>query len=153
MGIPLLPVYAAVAAVGTMPAAFGWLVPSAVLAGAFLAIGNALADVEADRASGVASVATRLGERGSRWLQLGLLAALLAVAVAGLDRTDALARAAAGEPVPLAGTAAVAIGLVLVAFGLALSGERAAARRAGWTLEAIGVAVLAAGWLAAATPA
>jgi 4-hydroxybenzoate polyprenyltransferase len=153
VGIPLLPTYAAIGAVGAVPAAVAWLVPAAALAGGLLAIGNALADVEADRASGVASVATGLGERRSRWLQLALLGALLGIAVVGLDRTGALARGAAGHPAALTGTAAVAIGLVLVGVGLGLGSGGGAARRVGWTLEAIGVAVLAVGWLAAATSA
>ena len=52
VGIPLLPVYAWLGAVGSVPGWFVVLVPAAALAGAALAIGNALVDVERDRAAG-----------------------------------------------------------------------------------------------------
>ena len=63
----------ALGATGSLPAFFAILVPMAVLAGAGLAVANARADLDADRAAGTTSVATRLGPRWSWWVDLALL--------------------------------------------------------------------------------
>ena len=65
VGIPILPVYGWLGATGSLPDLFRLLVPVAAVAGAALAIGNALVDVERDRAAGDRSVALVLG-RGRR---------------------------------------------------------------------------------------
>ncbi|HYN47211.1 MAG TPA: UbiA family prenyltransferase, partial [Candidatus Nanopelagicales bacterium] len=53
VGVPLLPVFAWVGATGSLPAPFAVLVPIAMLAGAALAVANALADLEHDRGAGI----------------------------------------------------------------------------------------------------
>ena len=73
VGIPLLPVFGAVGATGSVPGSFAILVPMAVLAGAGLAVANARADLDVDAAAGTTSVATRLGPRWSWWVDLALL--------------------------------------------------------------------------------
>ena len=104
-----------------------------------LAIANAMVDVERDRDAGVSSVALILGPRRSWWVHLVLHAAVGAIASASL-----LAR---GVPhaVVLVGVAGPA---VVVGAGVALAGARAADHRErGWELEAVGIALLAVGWL------
>ena len=145
VGIPLLPAYGWLGTTGDLPAAFAILLPAAVVAGAALAISNALADVERDAAAGTDSVATRLGA-GRAWvLQAILLAAVvgaawLTLAVGGADEWM------------VGGTAAIvgALGATaIIGAGIALGRRGDAARRErAWELEAIGVGLLAAAWLA-----
>jgi 4-hydroxybenzoate polyprenyltransferase len=136
-GIPLLPVYAAVGAVGRLPPGFDVLVAAAALAGAMLAIGNALVDLDGDRATGVQSVATRLGRRSALAAQALLLAAIVTLAVGSLG---------SARPV---GAWVVAVGAAAAGASLATTAVRPGLARAAWALEAIGVAVMAAGWVAA----
>ena len=140
VGIPLLPVYAWLGAAGNVPAAFAILIPAAAIAGAALAIANALADVERDREAGAVSVATRLGPRLAWQVHVVLQGAVIGLALAGL--------AWLGNPGPwllVVGSAAglVAVGAVLNA------GTGARGRELGWELEAIGVGLLGAAWMAA----
>jgi 4-hydroxybenzoate polyprenyltransferase len=140
VGIPLLPVFGWLGAAGSLPGIFAVLLPVAVLAGTALAIANARADAERDAAAGLDSVAVRLGlERA--WL---LHAALLALVVGA-----ALVTLAASEASTVALLGAAGAGFVL-ALGVVLgrAGDSAQRERA-WEIEAIGVAVLAAVWLAA----
>lgn len=140
VGIPLLPVYGWLGATGTLPAAFGILVPVAVLAGAALAIANALPDIERDRAAGVSSVATRLGLRRAWAVHAMIQAVVVGLAVAGLAWTGAEER----------GLLPVAAGAGVVAAGVALCASRRAGwRERGWELEAVGIGILGASWLAA----
>lgn len=140
-GIPLLPVYAWLGAVGSLPPRFAVLVPAAVVAGAALAIGNALADLEHDAASGTDSLPRRLGAHRAWGLHVGLYAALFALAAATLVVTSA----------GLIGVALVPVAGLLVAAGsVAVRRSGMATRQAGWALEAVGVALLAAGWVGAA---
>ena len=128
-------------------AQFAILVPTAVLAGAALAIANALADVDRDAAAGVdfggtsARRCAGLGDprdpaRGRR----------------GRRVRHARAGSADGEP-PVGqgpGPLVAAIGASLViATGIAIGRRGDAARRErAWELEAVGVGLLAAAWLA-----
>lgn len=139
VGIPLLPVYGWLGATGTLPPSFAVVVPVAVVAGAALAVANARADEDRDRAVGTVSVATRLGPRWSWWVETILLAAVVAAA--------ALTLAAAG-PGPLA--LAVVVGAAaVISLGLVVGRSPDAGRRErAWEIQAIGVALLAAGWLA-----
>ena len=121
VGIPLLPVFAWLGAAGSLPPFMGRLVAAAVLAGAMLAISNARADAERDRAARVASVATALGTERSWWLALGLAAAILAVAAGPV--LDAVS-AGSAPPVALIGVVAGA-GLLLGGAGV---GYRVGAR-------------------------
>ena len=139
IGIPLLPVFGWLGVTGSLPPSFGVLLPAAVAAGAGLAIGNARADRERDLDAGLDSVAIRLG-LGRAW---GVEAALLgAVAVVALG--SLLVRGtASGALASTVGAAAI------VAAGLAWGRDGSAERRErGWELESIGVALLAAAWLA-----
>ncbi len=146
VGIPLLPVFAWLGAAGSLPAFMARLVVAAVLAGAVLAISNARADVERDRAAGVASVVTALGSERSWWLGLGLSVAILAVAVGPV--LDAMA---SGTPPPAA-LIGVAAGAVLLLVGAGIGYRAAAGRRErAWELQAVGIAVLAVGWLGVVT--
>jgi 4-hydroxybenzoate polyprenyltransferase len=145
IGIPLLPVYGWIGTAGDLPAAFAILLPMAVLAGAGLAISNALADLDRDSAAGTDSVATRLGA-GRAWAVQAVLltvvvgAAWLTLPVGGPD-AGAIAGAAAAAGA-LAATIVIGAGI-----GLARS-VKAARRERAWELEAIGVGLLAAAWLA-----
>jgi 4-hydroxybenzoate polyprenyltransferase len=141
VGIPLLPVFGWLGAVGTLPDSFAVLLPVAVVAGAALAISNARADAERDAAAGVDSVAIRLGPARSWALDAGLLAVVVGVAIATLVAGGAPTTALAG---------AMGAG-VLIGSGIALGrGGDSARRERAWELEAVGVGLLAAAWLAGA---
>jgi 4-hydroxybenzoate polyprenyltransferase len=139
VAIPLLPVFAWLGSVGTVPASFAILIPVAVVAGSALAIANARADLERDAAAGVDSVAVRLGPGRSWAVAAGLLLFVVAAAIVTLVRRDAST-----------GTILVAVGAgVLVGAGIALGRRGDSARRErAWQLQAVGVALLAAAWLA-----
>jgi 4-hydroxybenzoate polyprenyltransferase len=140
LAIPLFPTYGWLGAAGTLPPVWAVLLPTAVLAGTALALANATVDVERDRAAGLESVATRLGRGRSRWLNLGLLAAVWSLATATLWVT--------GQLVPW-GLAGLVGGLAAAAGWVSLGADDPHARERGWEAQAIGVALLAAGWLAA----
>ncbi len=146
IGIPLLPVFAWLGAAGSLPSFMGRLVAAAVVAGAVVAIANARADLERDRAAGVRSVATALGLERSWWLGLGLVAVVLAIAAGPV--LDAIAAGSA----PAAAVAGVVVGAGLLLAGAAV-GYRAGppSRERAWELQAIGIAVLAVGWLGVVT--
>jgi 4-hydroxybenzoate polyprenyltransferase len=137
VGIPILPVFGWLAASDALPPPFLVLVPAAIAAGAALAIANALADLERDRAAGVASIATDLGASRAWLLHAGLLAVVLAAAVGS-------AWAFGATP--------GAIGLVALAGGVVVAGALAArgggptGRERAWEAEAIGVAIVAIAW-------
>ena len=143
IGIPLLPVFGWLGTTGALPASFAVLLPMAVIAGAALAIANARADAERDAAAGVDSIATRLGPERSWMLHAGLLALVV---------VSAIATSVAGTAPPAALLGAVGGGLV-IGLGVAL-GHRGDSRRRerAWEIEAVGVALLAAAWLAGMTP-
>ena len=142
IGIPLLPVFGWLGTTGGLPASFAVLLPVAVVAGTALAVANARADAERDAAAGVDSVATRLGPERSWALHAGLLALVVGLAIATLV-------AAAVPPTALLG--AVGAGLV-IGLGVALGRQADSARRErAWELEAVGVGLLAAAWLAGMT--
>jgi 4-hydroxybenzoate polyprenyltransferase len=142
VGIPILPIYGWFGATGTLPAFFAVLIPMAVLAGAALAVANARADLDADRAAATASVATVLGPVRSWWLDTGLMAAATGVGVA------LVGRASWG----LATWILVVAGTALVTLGLALGrGSTTRARQRSWETQAFGAAVAATGWVAAMT--
>ena len=139
VGIPLLPVFGWFGTTGGLPAAFAVLVPTAVIAGTALAIANAQADAERDAAAGVDSVAIRLGARRAWMLHAILLAVVVGVA--------AVTRFGVGVGI---GPALWSVGASLViGFGV-VHGRRAdsASRERAWEIEAVGVGLLAAAWLA-----
>jgi 4-hydroxybenzoate polyprenyltransferase len=143
-GIPLLPVYAWIGATGMLPAPFAVLLPAAFLAGAALAIANALVDVERDRDAGITSIAAHLGQVTAWRLHAALHAGVLALATASLD--------AWGRP-PEITAAVVGAPALLLAGGarLALAGS-VGRRERGWELEVLAIAVLAGTWLQFGVP-
>jgi 4-hydroxybenzoate polyprenyltransferase len=139
VGIPLLPVSGWLAARGELAPAFGILLPAAVAAGAALAIGNSLVDVERDRAAGRTSVASALGPVRAVRIGVGLY---LVVAVAA---TVSLASA---RSVPVVALVVLA-GLGLVpALAAAVGADRPDRRELAWRIEAVGIAALALAWTA-----
>jgi 4-hydroxybenzoate polyprenyltransferase len=157
VGVPLIPVFAWVGATGAVPPAVAVLALLAVPAGAGLAIANALADIPADAAAGTRTVATRLGPTRSWLLATALLAGTFAAAALTLVAAGAgpgVTRAGSGDAgAQAAGTAAwvaIGAGLLLLVVGAALGrGPDARRRRLGWGTEALSLAVLACGWIAA----
>lgn len=138
-GVGLLPVYAWLGATGTLPVAFWAIVPMAALAGAVLAVANALADIERDRQSGVDSIATILGHR--RCVAANVIGVALLQLAVGVSSVSA---GFAGAPIPI-DLSGAALGWV----GLAMSAspnERVSTL--GWELQAIGIVAIGAGWLA-----
>jgi 4-hydroxybenzoate polyprenyltransferase len=138
IGIPILPVFGWLGATGTVPPAFGILVPAAVGAGAALAIANSLADIERDRAAGTASIATALGPERAWAVQAALvtvivLAAVVSAWILAAPGARALLVAFAGC-LPLAG----------VAMGRGGGADR---RERAWQLEAIGIAAVGVAWI------
>jgi 4-hydroxybenzoate polyprenyltransferase len=145
VGIPLLPVYGWLGAAGVLPAAFAILLPAAVMAGAGLAVSNALADIERDTAAGTDSVATRLGARRAWTIQAILLAGVVGAAWLTLAVGGAAERAIDGG----AAAAGALVATIVIGVGIALARHADAARRErAWEFEAIGVGLLAAAWLA-----
>ena len=144
VGIPLLPVFGWLGTTGTLPSSFAILIPAAILAGTALAIANARADAERDLAAGIESVATQLGPRRSWVVATALLGVVVAAAVATILAWD-------GPVVALLGAAA-ATGVIGAGMLLGRSRDPARLERA-WELEAVGVALLAAAWLAGTLPA
>jgi 4-hydroxybenzoate polyprenyltransferase len=142
IGIPLLPVFGWLGATGGLPSSFTILLPVAVIAGAALAVANARADVERDAAAGVDSVATRLGIERAWAVNAGLLGVVVLLAEATLI-------AQGTPPLAMLGAlgAAVVIGAGVVLGRHADSGGRERA----WELEAVGVGLLAAAWVAGTT--
>jgi 4-hydroxybenzoate polyprenyltransferase len=135
-GIPLLPVFAWVGATGDLPGPILVLAGLGALGGTSLAIANSLADAERDALSRTRTVATALGR--DRAIRLG---GLLGLAVGAVATTSAIALAGwiPGTGVTAAGAATLVAGLAL---GFAGRLQRA------WEVQAIGLAILAAGWVA-----
>lgn len=139
VGIPLLPVFGWLGAAGELPSFFLILIPAAVLAGTALAIANALADMERDTEAGVESVARRLGRQRAWSVHAYLLWAVLLVAYAALIATSAHSLAIGGATV----------GSVIVAYAASMGREGGPERRQRmWSLEAVGIAILAIAWVA-----
>lgn len=141
LGIPILPLYGWLGATGGLPAWFPILLPAGIMAGAALAIANARADAERDRAAGRSSIAVWLGLGRSWWVSSVLLVVAVLLVIGWAPRLV--------EPpfvVPLAA------GLILVAIGAVLAyGGGPSTRERAWQLQAVGVGSLAVGWIAAVT--
>jgi 4-hydroxybenzoate polyprenyltransferase len=140
LAIPLFPTYGWLGATGGLPPIWAVLLPTAVLAGTALALANATVDVERDRSAGLESVATRLGRVRARRLNLVLLVVVWVLALATLGL--------AGQLLPW-GLLALAGGAAAFAGWVALGADGPRDRERGWEAQAVGVAALAAGWLAA----
>jgi 4-hydroxybenzoate polyprenyltransferase len=142
VGIPILPVYGWFGATGSLPASFRVLIPMAVLAGAALAIANARADLDTDRASGTSSVATRLGTERAWWVGAVLMGAAVGLGLVFIGR----------QGWSLATWALVVAGVAVLGFGVALGRGADAMRRRAWELQAIGAALAATGWVSGVVP-
>jgi 4-hydroxybenzoate polyprenyltransferase len=142
LGLPLLPVYAWLGAVGDLPRSFALLIPTAVGAGAALAIANALADVDRDLAAGVASVAVALGQEAAWRVHLVLHITVFVAAF------SSLAMASMAGPPPLSPAPMMVLGALLVVVGAGLARSSLASRRErAWELEAVGIGMAAVGWI------
>ena len=146
LALPLLPVYAWFGAVGRVPADLLILVPVAVLAGAGLALGNGLADLDRDSAAGIRTAAGALGRAWAWRLQA---AAFGSVVLAGLALAPRVEGPRGAEV--LAWLVGLKGGAVLVLMGVAMTGSggpaRARFRERGWELEAVGTALLGLAWV------
>lgn len=141
VAFPLLPVYAWWGAAGQLPPRAELLVPLAALAGPALQLANGLVDVERDRLAGLATLPVRLG-RARSLLAMGLLLG----AIHGL----AWLTLVAGDAGALPGLLLVGPASLLAVVGLALSSAPSPSRRErGWQAQAVAIALLALGWLAA----
>ncbi len=145
IGIPILPVYGWYGGSGDLPGAFTALLPMAVIGGAALAIANARADLERDRAAGIRSIATVLGNDGAWLFHAALWVAAAVIGVAWLAAAGSGGRASS---IALGG---VALGALVLAAGVVLgrTGDPARRERA-WQLEAVGAAAFGIAWLSAA---
>jgi len=141
VAFPLLPVYAWWGAAGELPPRAELLLPLAALAGPALQLANGLVDLERDRLAGLSTLPVRLGRAGSL-LAMGLLLGV----IHGLAWLTLVGGEGGGLPsVLLVGPAGLLAGL-----GLALSSSLAPPRREmGWQAQALAIAGLAVGWLAA----
>lgn len=138
MAFALLPVYAWYGSTGQLPPLAQFLLPLAALAGPALQLSNGLVDLERDRTGGIATLATRLGHDRSL-----LVIGTLLVVIYGLAwLTLSLQTGAVNPAVALATLSAVA-GLILQ------MRSGVSARELGWTLQALGIALLGLGWLSA----
>jgi 4-hydroxybenzoate polyprenyltransferase len=143
-GIPLLPVFAWVGAAATLPAVFGVVIPGAVAAGAGLALGNALVDVDEDRLAGVRSPAQVWGAASTSWLSSILLAGVAVVASA-----TAVLLGLGFLPVVVS----AGLGATAVVAGRWLRSADHTVRERAWQAQAAAVGALAAVWLAAVVAA
>lgn len=142
VGIPILPVYGWLGATGELPAWAVALVPAAAFAGAAIAVANARADEERDRQTGVVTVATSLGDPGSRVALVIAWGGAATIAVGWL----VAALADAGRIV------LVMLALAVVATGVGVGWAGSPDRREwGWRIQAVGAALAAVAWLLAAT--
>jgi 4-hydroxybenzoate polyprenyltransferase len=164
LALPLLPAYAWVGAGFGLPPGWFVLFPAAILAGAALAISNALADAEADRKAGLGTVVASLGFGRAWWLHAALLCAVAALAVATLSWVGAGGRGLLSAVLMAVGTIAIGAGALLLRASRPETAApsaglgRTAAQSGGpgrldppgvaWGLEALGVVALAFGWLA-----
>jgi 4-hydroxybenzoate polyprenyltransferase len=139
-GIPLLPVFAWVGSTATLPGVFAVLIPAAVAAGAGLALGNALVDLDEDRLAGVRSPAQVWGRASTSRLSSILLAGVGSVAAAAAVLLDL-----GFLTVVLSG----ALGAAAVVAGRWLASPDHAVRERAWQAQAAAVGGLAAVWLAA----
>jgi 4-hydroxybenzoate polyprenyltransferase len=140
LALPLVPAFAWAGATGSVPGELLALTPIAMLAGGGLAVGNSLADLEADRVAGAPSIAVRLGRRAAWRLHALALAGAAGLVFVGLPPVAP----SIGLTVIVAGASTLAAGIGAV--GIAAGPRRMTAARLGWQIEAIGVAALGVGW-------
>ena len=142
LALPLVPVFAWYGAVGSLPGAIALIVPIAMVAGAGLAIGNGLVDLDMDGARGRRTTAVVLG-RARAWT---LHAAALVAAVGAALTLGPSGGGAPGSGLLTVGAATALVGMV----GLATRAR--AGLRFAWAVEAIGIALVGLAWVLAAAP-
>jgi 4-hydroxybenzoate polyprenyltransferase len=133
LGLPLLLVFGWIGGAGTLAGPVLLLAIAAAPAGFGLAVANARRDVASDRATGGSSVALRLGAAAGPVTALAYGVAL-AFALAGLA---------------IWGGAGVGLGLVGAGIAVLVVGLFLPAGSRGWEVQAVGLAVVALGWLTA----
>ncbi len=134
----ILPVYAWHGAAGQLPPRPEFLLPLAALAGPLIQLSNGLADLERDAATGLRTLATRLGRRTSIVVMAAILIVIHGLAWATLMGVSAVTF------LPVGAATAVAI------LGLALSAaQQPRWREAGWMAQAIAIALLGLAWVSA----
>ena len=140
LGLPLLPVFAWLGATGELPAPLALFAALAAVAGAALAVANAVADLDRDRAADTDSVARRLGRA-----RAGLLVAVLqAVVVLGALGSMAVLAGGGGGWLPVA-----ALGALVVGAGVAMTLRPGRRVELGWEVQGVGLGLLAVGWAGA----
>jgi 4-hydroxybenzoate polyprenyltransferase len=141
VALPVVPLFGYGAA-GRFPPVLWWAWPIGALAAVAVHLADALPDVEADRATGVRGLVSRLGAR-----RASALAAASYAAALGLALASGLAAAPSGAaPLWAGGALAAALGLAAVAAG---AGGR---RRVAYRLLLAGLVALAVGWAGAVRP-
>jgi 4-hydroxybenzoate polyprenyltransferase len=138
--LPLLLAWTWLAAAGTLPPGWPFLLSLAALAGPALHLANSLVDVDSDSETDRPSLATRLGPQSAKVALTILMVIILTLAwvtLASIGTPSSLALAAA-----LVATTTTTLGV-----GLSWRGSPRA-REAGWLLQAIGLATVAVAWLA-----
>jgi 4-hydroxybenzoate polyprenyltransferase len=161
LALPVVPLHAWLGATGAVPLGLLPLVPTAVVAGAALALGNGLVDLERDAETGRPAAAVALGTQRAWLLHVLLLVvvSVLAVFVAPASPPSpgvpsGTGGLGSGGVLPLAAlqwlrTWAVAVGIAALGCGaVAVRAQRPGIRERGWELEALGIACAGVGWLA-----
>lgn len=137
---PLLLAWTWLAAAGSLPPGWPFLLPIAALAGVALHLANSLVDVDSDARADRPSLATQLGPRGARVALAILMATILLLSWATLTSV--------GAPSSLS-VAAALVATATTALGVGLSWQESPrAHEAGWLLQATGLATLSSAWLA-----
>ena len=152
LAVPLVPIYGWLGATGVIPPALVALVPAGLLAGAGLAVGNGLVDIDRDTRVGKATIAVRIGRDRAWAAHAGAFVVAIAIAVLlapGASSTPDASSTLDAELLGVVRRAGIPLGAAAVAVGAGLlTSRRASVRERGWELEAIGTAALGLGWLA-----
>jgi 4-hydroxybenzoate polyprenyltransferase len=139
IALPLLPIWVAVSLDRFEPALL-WLYPLGALAVLGVQLAQSIPDIDADRAAGIDSVTTRLGEPRALWLCWGSLLGSVVLAIIG-----SVVRVGWSRPVELAGL--VVLGLVVLDVGLYRWNRRIGVMAA-FPCAAASTALLGLAWLA-----
>ena len=141
--LPILLSWTWLAAAGTLPPGWPLLLPLAALAGPALHLANSLVDVESDVQAGRPSLATWLGPHDAKVVLAILVATIIVLAWATLATVGVATGFALAAAVAATARSAVGGGLSWRDTGWA--------REVGWLLQAVGLATMAAAWLASTT--
>ena len=143
VALPVMLAWTWLAAAGTLPPGWPFLLPLAALAGPALHLAKSFVDLETDARADRSSLATQLGARRAKVALAVMMAMILVLAWATLSSSGAYAGI---------GLVAAIVATGLAVLGVALSWQdEPRLREAGWLLQAAGLATLAAAWLASMT--